>query len=98
MEKTALPATDQEAIDADDEDSDQADVNKTTAAERPKMETTVKVWGSPRQSPDSKVQRILMPIANRTAPATKPSASLKTLMLPGAKVTQRPRRVTAAQP
>ena len=47
MEKTALPATDREAIDADDEDSDQADVNKTTAAERPKMETTMKVWGSP---------------------------------------------------
>jgi hypothetical protein len=90
------PATDKDATEPDD--SEEADEENANVAAKPKTETTIKPLGTPRQSVDSKVKRVLMPLVNRTAPTTRPNASLKTLTLPEPKAVQRPRRVTAIQP
>jgi membrane peptidoglycan carboxypeptidase len=96
LDKASSSAADKDATEPDD--SEEADEENATVAAKPKTETTIRILGTPRQSVDSKVKRVLMPIANRTAPIKKPAASLKTLTLPEPKAVQRPRRVTAIQP
>jgi beta-lactamase class D len=76
---------------SDNEDSDSDADNRTTLAAPRKSETTLTIMRTPRVPTDTKVKRVLMPVATPLKQTAKPAnATLRTEIRP----TTRPRRVT----
>jgi penicillin-binding protein 2 len=89
---TQTSTADTAALSTDDEESDEAEDEATTRkTPSPKLESMT-MCGDRRQSADSKVKRVVMPISNRIEQPAKTSATTDS------KSAGRPRRATTLRP
>ncbi|MDX6304664.1 MAG: penicillin-binding protein 2 [Blastocatellia bacterium] len=92
--KASAAAAENTSLASDDEESADGDDDITTKVAPAKIEPTKTIWGDARRPANSKVQRVILPLSNRTGETAKPAkASSQTETKPA----QRARRVTGNQ-